>query len=262
MSEKLNESLYDNPSCIEIRSNIRSQQSKLLLHLYDMAFVASNADNGFVITPPVKVAITGKHHEEYENQYEKNLESSAHNFERNIKLSRKLDRRVQAREFLFGKITSVCPDFCKNMESKVSPEDYALYKKNKTALKSVITIDSESYTSFDEALLAHQDKLSAIIDSEEFSKACNIEDTFVISELDRFFEILTALPHEQSHPLLKKSIKLEGCEPLSIFDLAQRVKKERLERGIKYSHIQDLYQKLKSHSHIKVEQIDYDEDEK
>lgn len=253
---------YDSPNCLEIRSNIHAQQSKLLLHLYDMAFVASNADAGFVITPPIKSVVLGKKHDEYEHQYQKNLESSAHNFEKNIKLSRKLDRKVNAREFLFNQISSVYPDFCRNIESKISPEDYTLYRKNKNALRAAITIRPESYTDFDEILFEHQDKLSTVIDSEEFAKACNIEDTFVISELDRFFEILATLPHEQSRPLLKKSIKLEGSNPVSISDLAQKVRKERMERGIKYSHIHELYQKLSNHPYIKVEQMDHEEDEK
>lgn len=251
-SESEAKDIYKNPNSIKIRSNIHIKQAEILDNYYDMGFIASIADNLFVLSSPVKVLFG--HTNQYANEkYEADKATVQNNFEKNVKASKKLDKKVLYRSMLFDSISKVYPDFCHNMEEKVGTEKYALYHKEKHSLRRIInSIPSYSINEFSsEMLLSYKDNLSSIIDTPEFSEACSIEDEFVISEIDTFIQILAKMPKEKQKPFHRKRIKI-GEEHFSTIEAAEKVKTERINRLKKYSEIQKLYKKLETHPYIKL----------
>lgn len=240
-SESEVQDIYENPNSIQIRSNIHVKQTKILDNYYDMGFIASIADNLFVLSSPVKILLG--HTKQYANEkYEADKATVQNNFEKNVKASKKLDKKVLYRSMLFDSISKVYPDFCHNMEEKVDTEKYALYHKEKHNLRRIVnSFPSYSINDFSsEMLLSYKDNLSSVIDTPEFSKACSIEDEFVISEIDTFIQILEKMPKEKQKPFHRKKIKI-GEEYFSTIEAAEKVKTERINRLKKYSEIQKLY---------------------
>lgn len=244
--------IYENPNSIQIRSNIHTKQNEILNNYYDMGFIASIADNLFVLPSPVKVLFN--HTKQYANEkYEADTAVVKNNFEKNIKASKKLDKKVSYRSILFSSISKVYPDFCCNMEEKIGTEKYSLYYKEKLALRRILTsTPNSSINDFSsEILLSYKDRLSCVIDTPEFSEACSIEDEFVISEIEAFFQALSKMPKEKQKPFHRKKLKI-GEDYFSTIEIAEKVKTERLNRLKKYSEIQKLYRKLENHPYIKL----------
>ncbi len=250
--EANDDDIYKNPNSLQIRSNIHSKQSDVLNDYYDMGFIASIADNLLVLSSPVKDLL--HYSKQYANEkYQLDTETVKDNFEKNIKASKKLDKKVLYRSMIFSSISKVYPDFCCNMEKKVSTEKYSLYHKEKQAFKRVLNTSllNPFDKLFSETLLSYKDKLSSVIDTPEFSKACCIEDEFVISEIDTFIQTLSNMPKEEQKPFHRKKIKI-GNDYFSTLELAEKMKSERIRRLNKYSEIQKLYKKLENHPYIKL----------
>ena len=240
-----NHFIYEQPSYTNIKSNIIIKQS-LLLNYHDMLSVARLADNCLMVRPPVLYSISGKSHAEHERIFEENHKFFDINFKKNIKASRKLDFQVYSRKELFSNISEVYPEFGQNMKSKISGEDYELYHTYKRNLKSLFThdVDYKPLEPSSETLKHAQDKLSEVIDSSGFSKACEIEDRFMLSELDTFFDKLPYATKEQRSKLSKPTILREDGQKISTLDLAKRVREEEIARLKKYAEISELYDKL------------------
>ncbi len=238
-------SMYDQPSYTNIKNNISTKQA-LLLNYHDMLSVARLADNLLMVKPPVLYGISGKSRAEHERIFEENHKFFDINFRKNIKASRKLDFLVYLRKELFSNISEVYPEFGQNMESKISGEDYELYHTYKMHLKSLFThdIDYKPLELSSETLKHSQDRLSEVIDSSSFSKACEIEDKFMLSELDTFFAKLSYATTEQRSKLSKLTINREDGQKISTIDLAKKVREEQISRLKKYAEISELYAKL------------------
>lgn len=256
------ENIYENPNCLNIRANILKKHFQMLIEFYDMGFVASIADNLFVLSSPVK-NLSGYNKKTASEKYEADLETMQTNFEKNIKASKKLDKKVSYRQSIFDSIRKVYPDFCKNMEEKVNPEQYSLYHKERNSLRILIsrsTYSSHNDDYFSNILINYKDNLSALIDTPQFSEACNIEDQFVIAEIDTFIQTLTNMPKEEQKPFHRKRLKI-GEEQFSILEVAEKLKAERISRLQKYTEIQKLYEKLNNHPYIKLELLKKDSEE-
>lgn len=248
------EDIYENPNCLNIKSNISRKTFRMLIDFYDMGFIASIAENLFVLPAPVK-NLYGHNRKYAAEKFESDQKTSKVNLEKNIRASKKLDKKVSYRETIFESISKVYPDFCKNMESKIGKEKYSLYHSTRNALRTQFSRDprfSETDPLFSDILLTFKDNLSALIDSPKFSEACNIEDQFVISELDTFMQILANMPKEEQKPFHRKRLKI-GEDHFSTFEIAEKLKAERISRLQKYAEIQKLYEKLNNHSYIKLE---------
>lgn len=249
-SENDIKNIYENPTSMQIHSNIRLKESEILSKYYDMGFIASIADNLFVLSSPVKV-LTGHTSQYATEKYEANKKTVKTNFEKNIVASKKLDKKVLYRSALFDSISKVYPNFCCNMKEKIGTEKYDLYQKEKQALKRVlnsnVTSSIDAFSS--EVLLSYKDALSNVIDTQEFSEACKIEDEFIIAEIDAFIQALSNMPKEEQRPFTRKKIKI-GDNCFSTVELAEKVKSERISRLEKYSDIQKLYKKLEAHPYI------------
>jgi hypothetical protein len=242
--------IYKEPNFSNVKTSISLNQSKLLQYFFDMGTVASTADDGFVVPAPIKVLSYGKNAEE---KYQADKKIATETLRNNVKMCRKLDKKVEYKVFLFDEIRTIYPDFAQNMDKKVSPADYSLYIKNKKLLKNALFYGNQpDKISVANALLSYKDKLSSVIDTEEFSDACNIEDRFIISELDEFFKILNNKPEIEKKPFKQKKFKQED-KVLSVVDLADKLKHERAERISKYTEIKKLYEKIKSSKYISLQ---------
>lgn len=243
------------PTPNSIHRNISTKQSMELSYLFDMAYVAATADNSFYLPHPYIVHHSGKYSQMYEERYNKNIEFTNNYFQKNIETSRKLDIHSKPRMTLIDNIRNVYPDFFHNMDKKISQDDYVLYRKNKTELRKCLSCSSVSYSEgklSEEVLLSYKDNLAKLIDSLDFSRACQIEDTFVLSELEMFFQKLSELSVEEQRNFASKEITVKEGQTINILDFASKIQNERLSRLEKYSTIENLYNKLENQSKLKL----------
>ncbi len=249
--------IYKKHSITEIRSNISKFQNSLL-SMHDMAFVASLADNSIVLSAPIKYPKLGSHADIAEKHYQENRLFAAENFAKNITAHNKLSAKYNSRSELFSRIREVYPEFGQNMNIKISSEDFELYSQVFKKFKKVISTDTD-YTdtvSAQDILLNQQDKIAEVVDSIDFTKACEIEDTFMISELDTFFKKLSSMPPEVKHSFQKHNIQMPDGRKASSFELAEKVKSDRIKRLEKYGKIYRIYNKLQKHPYIRIEYDD------
>lgn len=247
--------IYEQPMPTSIHSNISLKQSYTLAYLFDMAYIASTADNSLYLAPPYKVSHFGNSIKKYNDKFEEDVKTVAENFQKNIQISKKLDVHTNSRKILFEKIREIYPDFCLDIDKKISPEDLQIYTFNKHKFKKTLNTSNvyfENISSKD-LLLQYQDNIAQIIDTQTFSKACEIEDKFVLSELSHFFDKLSELPEKEQKSFSKYKIPLRDNSHTTAFELAEKMKKERIYRLERYSSIQMLYDKLKNKHYISFE---------
>ncbi len=246
------ENIYETPSLFSIHSNIVINQSRELSLLLDMAYVAATADNSFYLPRPYKIYTQRTN--KYEDKYNADISFVDEYLKKHIKVSKKLDTHSQSRQELYDKIKTIYPDFCHDMDEKISPEDYEFYKKNKIQLKKCLAQKNEysNEISSHDQLLQYQDNLAKLIDTLDFSKACKIEDSFVLSELKIFFEKYSELSPEEQTNFSRQKIKMKNGNKISVLSFAEKLKKEREERIEQYSKIEDLYTKLGKQSSIRL----------
>ncbi len=233
-------SIYESPTPFAIHSNIASKQTSELIYLFDMAYVAATADNSFYLPHPYKIHHSGKNAQKFEEQFHADTEFSNEYLKKNVKLSKKLDVHSKSRLDLYDSIREVYPDFCRNMNQKISPEDLEFYKQNKSKFKKCLS-SRDSYSDeipLQEQLLEYQDNLAKLIDSSDFSKACKIEDTFVLSELNIFLEKYASLPLQEQSEFAKKKITIKQFDgkknKIGVLTFAHQLKEERENRvGLK-----------------------------
>ncbi len=121
------------------------------------------------------------------------------------KMAKKVNSRlIEQRDFLadtsesLETTRSLVPDYCQDMDAKVPKQEWETYAEQvrKTAeLLLGLNFDlltPEQAEGIEDLTglqgLELQDRISSLIDSNDFNRACNIEDRFVIGESDRFCE--------------------------------------------------------------------------
>lgn len=247
--------IYKNPLYHTIRSNIATKQSYLINHFHDMTFVASCSDYAFVLSAPFKTYAGKKTAEEREKRFQDDKAFTKQLFKKNIEISHKLDAKEKSRAELFKALQTVYPTFGLNMDQKIPKEDYELVHRVRKNFRHVFSSEPQSYDPLqpqNEKLLSLQDKLSEVIDSENFAKACNIEDKFMISEIDKFLKL-----YSKSDPLIARELTHETLlthdgRKVSPIALARKIRHDRVERTHKYAKISQLYKKLGSGKEIKI----------
>ena len=247
--------IYKNPLYHTIRSNIVSRQTHLINYFHDMVFVASCADKTFVLSAPFKTYTPGKNKEEQEQLYIQNKTFTQNNFKGNIAVSKKLDAKYKSRYELFKALQTIYPSFGLQLEQKLPKEDYELLLKAKRALKHVILKNPMGYEpkkTQSEVLLEYQDLLSEVIDSELFAKACNIEDCFMIKEIDTFFKMYSTAEPEKKKPLTHATLLTHDSKKISPLELAHKIRNDRVNRTRLYDQIAKLYDKLGSGKEITI----------
>lgn len=260
----INEAYSQTPD--HIRRDINVKQTHILASLFDMAYIAATAEDSFVLPQPIKFAQrNSKKIAEYNEKYNNDMEFSKRHFKKNIKACQKLHDRVESRAVLFEMIRKVYPDFALNYDKKISPEDLEIYTKNKKLLKRNIGLHKDivysGKTSSEELLGTYCDSLSSLIDTKEFSKACQIEDSFMLSELDIFFEKFAELSDEEKQAFSSTKITTSKGNVVSALKLANLLRNSRISRLEKYAQIESLYQKMDSNPFIKLD-INESDDER
>lgn len=247
--------IYSNPLYHTIRSNIITKQSYLINHFHDMTFVASCADYAFVLAAPFKTYTSSKKAEEREKNFQEDKAFTANLFKKNILISKSLDAKEKSRREFFEAVRIVYPSFGMDIEKKISPKDYELLHSVRKKFKQIFSTGASSYDTNirqNEKLLFLQDKLSEIIDSESFAKACNIEDTFMINEINKFFELLPNQDSKIKQSLGHKTLKTHDGKKISPINLAHSIRNSRIKRVQIYNQILSLYQKLGNGKEIKI----------
>lgn len=238
-----------------LHSSISTKQSYLLSHLFDMAYVASSADTAIYLPRPFKAAHTPGTSQKYENIYRQNVKISDKNFEANKKTNKTLTMRMDSQMQFFGRVREIYPDFGLNFQEKISPEDYETYMAGKKNLKKVLfkSYPFSGDSDLGEYLENARNDISKVIDSKEFSRACQIEDSFILSELGVFFDKFAELPPEKQSEFKKAKIqKSKNSKPVGILDFANRLKSEKEKKLEQYEAIEKLYTKLENHSYINL----------
>lgn len=230
-----------------LHTTISMKQSYLLNHLFDMAYVAATADDTFYLPRPYKIAHHQSVAKKFDDKYKDDVSACDENFERNKIALEKISSHVSPRLQLFDKIKEIYPNFCLNYDKKMSPDDLPIYIENRKSLKKAIfkTNTYSDTTSSRDVLLDCKDKLSNVIDSQGFAKACHIEDRFVLSEIDVFLDKLGKLPEEERAQFANNTITA-GENTVPILDYVDKIRQERLSRIEQYSSIEQLYSKIPS----------------
>lgn len=247
--------IYKNPLYHTIRSNIVSKQTHIINHFHDMGFVASCADKTLVLPAPFKTYTSGKNKEEQEQLYIQNKTFTQANFKKNITVSKKLDEKYKSRYELFKALQTIYPSFGLEIEQKIPKEDFELLQHVRRTLKHVLYKNSMPYEPKkyqSDILLEYQDSLSEVIDSELFAKACNIEDRFMISEIDTFFKMYSTAEPEKKKPLTHATLLTHDSKKISPLELAHKIRYDRVNRTKIYDQIAILYDKLGSGKEITI----------
>lgn len=103
---------------------------------------------------------------------------------------------MEHQDELFERMRNIYPGFATDMEKKVHPNDWAHYVRvvRQTAhLIKDLTVGSSKRDFSALPKIEVDDVISELIDSQDFSKACNIEDSFMTREFERFREEAEAL---------------------------------------------------------------------
>lgn len=239
-----------------IHSSINTKQAYLLSHFFDMAYIASTADDSIYLPRPFKIAHTSTAlAQKYEDLYRRNIAVSDENFEANKKVNKLLTIHMDTKMKLFEIIKQVYPEFCSQFQEKVSPEDYETYITSKKAFKKVLfrTNTFDGAYDLEEILENTRNDISKVIDSKEFSKACQIEDSFVLSELGAFLDKFAELPPEKQSEFRKQKIqKTKNSKKVGILDFVDKLRNEKIKKLEQYETIQSLYTKLENHPHINL----------
>ncbi len=259
------------PVYASIKNSLRMCLMTLLNKNHDLAYVASVVDNSVVLPMPYK-SLSSKSHKD-PALFAEDKKFAEENFGVNLKLYQKIAPYTESRQLLYQRIRSVYPDFALNMEKKIPAEDYILYTSQLRAMRGLINdpvIDKD--IPLRENLLMIQDRHAEVIDTRDFTRACAIEDGFIIAELDRFYALLRDASTEQIDALNKEDIPVYVQSPgqlrlhkgkYSAVHFADVCMENRKSRMRKYDEINLLYKKLDAHPEIRLTvKEEYDEDEK
>ena len=156
---------------------------KSLIKYNDIGFIFDNIDSIVYLHIPFK----NKHVSE--EQFQKNREIAFKTLETAKVSYEDFMKELELRERVFKKVREINPEFCMNMKAKISNEEYDTYKRLlEKSIKSITrlfnSIYSENSIDYEELILKKQDKISDIIDSADSSQLSQIEDTFVLNELN------------------------------------------------------------------------------
>lgn len=235
----------------QLNINIRLLQESII-RMHDLGYIAQTADSSIVLPVPIMV-FGNKTPQETIDSFEKDKEFTQNSYPKNLETNNRLERKSGQMSGLALSISTLYPSFCKDMKEKISASDYELYssqvKKFKASIRNMFTYSPK--VSAKDTLLEKQDEIAEVTDTLEFSKACKIDDLFMISELSHFIELVNALPEDKKKPYTYPTIlSIDGRQRLSSFELANSIINERKGHVSKIDDIIALYQKLQQKKYI------------
>lgn len=196
------------------RTNILNS-IKQLLRYYDLGYILNNLESIIILPNPIKYSKQSK------EEYAKNRCIYNQAYSEAEKTSIDFETELMQRENIFKYLRTIEPDFCLNMNKKVSLEEhdnYLNYLRNltKDISKLSVSLKDRNENDYSELLLSKKDFLSKIIDSPDNTEMANIEDKFVLSELDKL-----DLKKVTEQEMLENILKLKK-------DLQQRISKHQI----------------------------------
>lgn len=184
------------------------------------------------------------------------------------KLSEKIRLKIdEQKDFLENKSENLettrglVPEYCQDMDTKVSKEEWKIYSNQvrKTAeLLLGLNFDLltpeqaegiEDLTGLQGSGL--QDRISNLIDSGEFNRACDIEDRFIISETDRFCE--------EFDRMIADDQRVKDSLGFALYPLKEKAVRERSLRqsyNSKYEQFQKIFKNVKQVRFVEGEKPD------
>lgn len=154
---------------------------------------------------------------------------------------------IEVQDDQYDRARSLDESFALDMKKKVSPEEWQLYSKIvRNTAELYLELNADLVPKEDRRRLADytnltgeelSDKISRLIDSREFDKACNIEDRFVIQEDERFSKVVDDFV--DGDMTVKQSTVGFALEAMKREALNTRDKKEKYAK--KYEEIEKLY---------------------
>lgn len=171
--KKINVSVLKNKTSICVRN---------LLKYNDLGFILNNLDSVILLSVPCKSVDMS----DAEYKYNKNL--SLQSLKSCFETYEILSDELNLRKTTFDNIREVFPSFCTNIKETITDkeyEEYLILLKRVSRILSKITLEkTENTSNTEEDLFSKQDLVSRVIDSEIASRLSNIEDTFVLSQLE------------------------------------------------------------------------------
>ena len=166
----------------DLRNKI-SNCIKDLMHYNDLGFILNNLETAILLPMPVKTSqITNE-------EYDIDKKTATSIFDQCNDTYLLFLEELELRKNTFEKIRNKYPSFCKNIQNSLFPEEYKKYidllRQVKETLNHIIRGKNSNETiSSNELLLYRKDKVSSLIDSDVSIRLGNIEDTFVLKELE------------------------------------------------------------------------------
>lgn len=118
---------------------------------------------------------------------------------RNIEVDKSF---MENQDELFARIRAIYPDFALHMADKVSAEDWQFYTQTMQKTGKLIRDLTVGSTERDLKMIPEEDEqeiISEFIDSRDFAKACNIEDTFMTQEFEEFKKVAQEWGYEDEN---------------------------------------------------------------
>lgn len=232
--------------CAKVKRNYFIEQLKLLGETCD-TYLATEVDENLSCrvlgrighdlseyTDPVKTSFKNP---EYDIVMDELIETTENN---------KSFRKNQT-EF-WKNIRRIYPDFALNMEGKVLPEEWELYSRmihrTSNLLKCLHRGDSRFYKLSNRKI---QDRISDLIDTDDFNKACEIEDRFMIDEYRNFITRAEALGQDDEE-VRRTSSRVNLASLVRQAESSSRKKETYVQR---YAEYRKFIDRLKSKVTIK-----------
>lgn len=184
--------------------NYLSQCIKKLIIYYDTGFILNNLESIIFLPIPYKTKSMTM------EQYESNKKIALSTIQESQIAYKKFLQEFNFRKQTFKQIRNYKPNFANRIQDNLSKEDYQIYlsllKSCSKDISSLVRTMDDRSNDYSDLLLIKKDIISSIIDSEHASKLTNMEDTFILKELESLEDLSLDLETTQSAEKLKKKL--------------------------------------------------------
>ncbi len=183
--------------------NYLSQCIRKLIIYYDIGFVFDNLES--IISLPIPYKTRSMTME----QYESNKKIALSTIKKSQTAYKKFLQELDFRKETFNQIRNYKPNFANRIQDSLSKEDYQIYlnliKSCSKDISSLVHTMNDRSNDYSDLLLIKKDAISSIIDSEHAYRLTNMEDTFILKELQNLKDLnLDSETRRNSEKLKKK----------------------------------------------------------
>ena len=184
--------------------NYLSQCIKKLIIYYDTGFILNNLESIIFLPIPYKTKSMTM------EQYESNKKIALSTIKESQTAYKKFLQELDFRKKTFKQIRNYKPNFANRIQDNLSKEDYQIYlallKSCSKDISSLVRTMDDRSNDYSDLLLIKKDIISSIIDSEHASKLTNMEDTFILKELESLEDLSLDSETTQNAEKLKKKL--------------------------------------------------------